>query len=126
MRRPSVFALLTVALLLVGVAMAVTAAIDGAVPLVLGGAGFAVLAGVAHLGDRRSQATRRALEQRLQRGFEAVGQDLTQVVSRQELADVLERLDRLDVRLDESQRRLVASIDAARLEDAERAARATA
>ncbi|GAB2467290.1 hypothetical protein GCM10027063_04770 [Promicromonospora xylanilytica] len=123
MRRPSVFSLLIAALLLVGVAMAFVAAAEGSGALVLAGVGLALLAGVAYLGDRRSQQTRKSLELRLQRGFDAARQDLTEVASGQNLAELTERLDRLDLRLDETQRRLVAAADAARLEAAERSAR---
>lgn len=123
MRRPSVFSLLIAALLLVGVAMAIVAAVEGSGALVLAGVGLALLAGVAYLGDRRSQQTRKSLELRLQRGFDAARQDLTEVASGQNLAELTERLDRLDLRVDETQRRLVAATDAARLEAAERSAR---
>jgi hypothetical protein len=121
-RRPSVFSLLILALVLVGVAMAVVAAVDGSATLVLAGVGLALLAAVAYLGDRRSRAARKSLELRIQRGFDAVRQDLAGGASGQDLAEVTERLDRLDLRLDETQRRLVAATDAIRLEAAERAA----
>ena len=123
MRRPSVLVLLIAALLLVGVAMAVVAGMEGSGVLVLAGVGLALLAAVAYLGDRRTRAARKSLELRVQRGFDAVRQDLAGVASGQDLAEVTERLDRLDLRLDEAQRRLVAATDAARLEAAERAAR---
>jgi hypothetical protein len=125
MRRPSVFVLLIAAVLLVGVTMAVVAAVDGSAALVLAGVGLALLAAVIYLGDRRSRAARKSLELRFQRGFDAVRQDLAGAPSGQDLAEVAERLDRLDFRLDEAQRRLVAATDAARLEAAERAARTT-
>ncbi|MGI5188017.1 hypothetical protein ACQEVI_07720 [Promicromonospora sp. CA-289599] len=120
MRRPSVFALVVAALVLVGVAAAVAAAVEGSVALVLTGVGLALLAAAAYLMDRRSRAGRRSLELRLERGFEGVRHDLAEVASRQELAEFTERLDRLDARLDRAQRRLVAATDAARLEAAER------
>ena len=120
MRRPSVFVLLIVTLSLVGIAMAITAAVEGSVTPVLAGLGLALLAGAIYVADRRSVAARRSLELRLERGFEAARPDLTEVASHQDLVEVAERLDRLDVRLDRAQRRLVASSEAARLELAER------
>lgn len=115
MRRPSVFVLLIVALLLVGIAMAVVAAVNGSVALVLAGVGLVLLGGAVHLSDRRTQAAHRSLDQRLQTGFEAVRQDLTGVASVEDLAEVRVRLGLLDVRLDKAQRRLLASSEAARL-----------
>ncbi|WP_020017719.1 hypothetical protein [Promicromonospora sukumoe] len=123
MRRPSVFNLVIAALALVGVAAAVTAAVEGSVALVLTGVGLALLAAVAYLTDRRSRAGRRSLELLLKRGFEGVRQDLTELASPEDLVEVTERLDRLDARLEKAQRRLVAASDAARLEAAERASR---
>jgi hypothetical protein len=120
MRRPSVFNLVIAALALVGAAAAVAAAVEGSVALVLTGVGLVLLAAAGYLRDRRSRADRRSLELRLDRGFEGVRQDLTEVASRQDLAEFMERLDRLDARLDRTQRRLVAATDAARLEAAER------
>jgi membrane protein implicated in regulation of membrane protease activity len=141
MRRPSVFVLLIAALLLLGVVMAVAAAVEGLVPLTLAGIGLALLAGVTYLADRRSQAARKALERRLDRGFEAIRQDtagarqdaaavrqdieaarseLKELTARQDAVEVTERLDRLDARLDRAQRRMVTSAEAARLEVAER------
>ena len=119
MRRPSVFVLVLVALALLGVAAAVVAAATGAVALVLIGVGLVLLAGGLYLADRRSQKRRLSLELRLDKAFAAVRQDL---LSGKDLAEVAERLDRLDVRLDEAQRRLSTSIDAARLEAADRTA----
>lgn len=118
MRRPSVLDLLIAALLLVGVATAVVAAVDGSVALVLVGVGLALLAAVAYLSDRRSRAARRALEKRLQSGFDALREGLAASTT-----EVTERLDRIDIRVDETQRRLVTAVDAVRLENAEHRAR---
>ena len=126
MRRPSVFNLVIAALALVGVAAAVAAAVEGSVALVLTGVGLALLAAAVYLTDRRARAGRRSLEPLLKQGFEGVRQDLTAVASREDLAEVTERLDRLDARLEKAQRRLVAASDAARLEAAERASRVNA
>jgi hypothetical protein len=137
MRRPTVFLLLIAALLLVGVAMAIVATVDGSTTQVLAGVGLALLGGATYLADRRSRTARRSLELRLERGFDAVRKDvtavrqdmtavrqnLTGVPSRQDLAEVTERLDRLDFRLEKTQRRLVAASDAARVEAAERGPR---
>ena len=130
MRRPSVFVLLIAALLLVGVATAILAATDGSAAPALVGLGLSLLAGAIYVADRRSQTARKSLELRLVRGIEATRQDLvaarqdlTELATRQDLAEVAERLDRLDARLDATQRRLVASSDAARLEAAERDSR---
>ena len=123
MRRPSVFNLVIAALVLVGVAAAVAAAVEGSVALVLTGLGLALLAAAAYLTDRRSRAGRRSLELLLKQGFEGVRQELTEVAAREDLAEVTERLDRLDARLEKAQRRLVAASDAARLEAAERESR---
>lgn len=127
MRRPSVFVLLIVALLLVGVAVAVVAAMDGSAALALVGVGLVLLAGTTYGADRRSQASRKLFQLRLEQAFEATGQDLlatrqdlATVVSHQDLVEVTDRLDRLDARVDKAQRRLLASSDAARLEAAER------
>lgn len=120
MRRPSVLVLVTAALALLGVATAVAAAIEGSVALVLTGVSFVFVAAVLYLADRRAQANRRSLERHVDRAFEVVGQSLRgEVASSQDLAQIAERLDRLDVRVDEAQRRLATSIDAARLEAAE-------
>jgi hypothetical protein len=127
MRRPSVFVLLIAALLLVGVAMSVAAVVEGSVALTLAGVGLALLAGVTYVADQRSQAARKPLERRLDQGFQAVRQDVTAArthlegLASQDLAEVTERLDRLDARIDRAQRRLVTSVEAARLENAERA-----
>ncbi|MCP2284474.1 hypothetical protein APR04_003395 [Promicromonospora umidemergens] len=130
MRRPSVFVLLIAALLLVGVATAIVAAADGSAAPALVGVGLALLAGATYVADRRTQTARKSLELRLEKGIEATRQDLAaarkdlpDVATREDLAEVAERLDRLDARLDTTQRRLVASSDAARLEAAERESR---
>lgn len=123
MRRPSVFTLVLAALVLAGVVAAVAAAVEGSVALVATGVGLALLAATAYLMDRRSRAGRRSLELLLKQGFEGVRTDLTEVASRQGLADVTERMDRLDARVDTAQRRLVAATDAARQELAEHQSR---
>jgi hypothetical protein len=125
MRRPPVFTLVLAALVLAGVVAAVAAAVEGSVALVATGVGLALLAAAAYLMDRRSRAGRRSLELQLKQGFEGVRHDLTEVASRQGLADVTERLDRLDARVDTAQRRLVAATDAARQELAEHQSRAS-
>ncbi|MFI2490416.1 hypothetical protein ACH47X_26130 [Promicromonospora kroppenstedtii] len=123
MRRPPVFTLVLAALVLAGVVAAVAAAVEGSVALVATGVGLALLAAAAYLMDRRSRAGRRSLELQLKQGLEGVLHDLTEVASRQGLADVTERLDRLDARVDTAQRRLVAATDAARQELAEHQSR---
>jgi hypothetical protein len=131
-QRLSVLKLAVVLLLVVGVGVVVAAIAEGSVALVLVGVGIAVQAMLFYLVDRRAQAVRKAVVEqvadRLARSEEAIVRQVSDQLARAEesaaekQAQASEHLDRLGVRMDAMQRRVVASIDAARLEASQRAA----
>lgn len=116
MQRLSVLKLAVVLLLVVGVGVVVSAIGEGSVALALVGVGIAIQAVLFYLVDRRARAVQKAVVKqvadRLARAEEAAAEKQTLTT---------EQLDRIGVRMDTMQRRLVASIDSARLEASQRA-----